>query len=143
MVDYHRFEKQYQNSITNLWKSALSEENKQSIEQFLKSTKSEGVGFARLRKLCQTLVQIGLGLNKPFAKAREKDVRDLLRKYEEGDYSFWTKHDVKVVLKQFYSWMHKGTYPHCVAWICTTIPARQKFQVRDGELLTEDLLKQR
>jgi integrase len=138
MVDYHRFEKQYQTSFTNLWKSSLSEENKQSIEQFLKSVKSEGVGFARLRKLCQTLIQIGLGLNRPFAKAREKDVRELLRKYEEGDYSFWTKHDIKVVLKQFYAWTNKGKCPHCVDWICTTIPHKHKFQVRDGALLTED-----
>jgi integrase len=138
MVDYHRFEKQYQSGLTHLWKSDLGEADKQAIEQFLKSCRSEGTGYARLRKLCQVLVQIGRELGKPFTKVREKDLREILRKYEEGEYSFWTKHDVKVVLKQFYKWQHKGKYPHCVAWINTTIPHRQKFQLRNGDLLTEE-----
>jgi len=137
-MDYHRFERQYRTSLTNLWKSELCEQDKQTIEQFLKSSKSEGVGFARLRKLCQVLTQIGRELKIPFDTAKESDIRDLVRKYEEGDYSFWTKHDVKVILKQFYKWQHKGAYPPCVYWIVTTIPIKQKFHVRDGELLTED-----
>jgi len=138
MVDYHRFEKQYRTGITNLWKSGLCEEDKRLVEAFLKSCRSEGVGFARLRKLCQVVTFVGGQLGKPFSKCKERDIRKLVLSYEEGDYSFWTKHDVKVVLKQFYAWTNRGKYPHCVAWICTTIPHKQKFHVREGELLTED-----
>lgn len=78
------------------------------------------------------------GFEKTFSKVHEKDLRELVTKYKESDYAYWTKHDVKVILKQFYKWQNKGIYPPSVAWICTTIPAKQKFHVRDRELLTEE-----
>ncbi len=137
-MDMHRFQQQFQTSKTRLWKSSLSEEDKKDIEEFLKDCRARGVGYARLAKLCQVLAHIGKLLGKSFHRAREKDIKELVRHYEEGGYSIWARHDVKVIIKQYYAWLHKGAYPKMVSWICTTIPYREKKLLRDGELLTQD-----
>lgn len=136
MPDLHRLQTRYQNVVKSLWKSDLHKEDKQAVEQFLHDTRARGVRYARLIKLCQTLTMIGERLNKPFDKAREADIKKLVYHYEDGEYSFWTRHDVKVIIKQFYAWMNKGVYPKKVDWICTTIPIRDKRLVNHDNLLT-------
>lgn len=138
MVDYHRFQRQFQSSKERLLKSNLCKQDKDCIEFFLKDCKTKGVGFARLTKLCQVLTRLGNLLGKPFNKAREQDIKNLLHYYESGEYSTWVKHDVKVVLKQYYAWLSKGIYPKQVAWICSTIPKREIPVLKEGELLTTD-----
>jgi hypothetical protein len=58
MVDYHRFEKQYQTSLLNMWKRHIDEDDKVLIERFIKKNKSGGIGYARLRKFAQSLPMI-------------------------------------------------------------------------------------
>jgi integrase/recombinase XerD len=137
-MDMHRFQQQFQTSKTRLWKTSLAEEDKESIELFLRDRKARGTGYARLTKLCQVLTHLGGLLGKSFHKAHENDIKDLVRHYEEGDYSKWVRHDIKVVLKQYYAWMNKGIYPKQVAWICTTIPLHEKRILYEGEILTQD-----
>jgi integrase len=136
MQDMHRFQKRYQTSITRLWKSTLPKEDKEGIEEFLRDQRAKGTGHARLAKLCTVLVMLGVQLKKPFCKAREGDLKSLVHYYEEGAYSFWTRHDVKVILKQYYAWLNKNEYPAKVAWICTTIPLKEKRLANHGDLLT-------
>lgn len=137
-MDVHRSQQKYQRSFTYIWKSPLAEEDKQSIETFLKDQKTRGLSYARLVKLCQVLLKIGKMLGKTFEKAKEQDIKNLVHYYESGEYSFWTKHDIKAILKQFYAWLNKGTYPAKVAWINTTIPKKEKRLVNHKELLTQE-----
>ncbi len=141
MVDYHRFEKQYQVSIVNLWKRHISEDDKILIERFLKKNRSDGIGYARLRKLSQTLPMISEKLKVGFENAKESHIRDIVREYEEGDFSYWTRHDVKVIIKKFYKWLNNDEYPQPVKWINTTIPYSQKMQPKDSDLLTDEDIK--
>lgn len=138
MVDLHRFQKGYANSVERLRKSALCDEDKEGVQLFLRDMKAKGLGFARLIKLCDTLTRLGTGLNVSFEKATIEDTKKLIYAYEEGEYSFWTKHDLKCILKQYCAWLNKGRYPDNVAWICTTIPTKDKHMVYQGELLTQD-----
>jgi integrase len=138
MADMHRFQKGYQTCLTRLWKSDLRIEDKEGVEQFLRDSRAKGTGYARLIKLSQVLTMLGKRINKPFCKAREEDLKRLVHYYEANDYSFWTRHDVKVILKQFYAWLNKGVYPKKVEWICTTIPLKEKRLVNHKELLTVD-----
>lgn len=138
MADMHRFQTRYQSVITRLWKSSLCKEDKEGIERFLRDTRARGAGFARLIKLAETLTHLGEKMGKSYFKAREEDLKKLVHHYESGDYSFWTRHDVKVILKQFYAWLNKGRYPEKVAWICTTIPIKEKKLVNERELLTPE-----
>lgn len=141
-MDLHRFQRRYQSVITSLWKSNLAKEDKEGIEQFLRDRKAWGVGFARLIKLCDVLRMLGEKLKTPFEQTTEEDIKKLVHEYECGEYSFWTRHDVKVILKQYYAWLNDGRYPKKVEWICTTIPIKEKKQVAQKELLTtEDVEK--
>ncbi len=142
MADLHRFEKRYSSAIRNLWKSDLHKEDKEAIELFLRDMRAEGKGHARLIKLCDVLRMLGCKLAKTFEKASEHDLRELINLYENGDYSFWTKHDMKVIMKQYYCWLNKGTYPAKVSWICSTIPIKEKRLVHQKELLTPEEVQQ-
>jgi len=78
-------------------------------------------------------------LNKPFEDAAKEDILKLVQKVELSDYSDWTKHDYKAMLKIFYRWL-RGTeeYPEEVKWIR---PGRRRKKILPEELLTEDEVK--
>ena len=137
-TDYHHFAKQYQTSFTRLWKSKMQEADKQLVERFARDCKADGVGFARLIKLVRNLAVIGDMLGKPFKEATTEDMKQIVHHFEISDYSVWTKHDVKVILKQFYRWLDGEDYPKIVKWICTTIPHKEKPLTNESELLSED-----
>jgi len=134
----HRFPQQYRSSRERLFRSQICDADKQSIDFFLKDCQARGIGLARLTKLVQTLVILAETLGKPFDSAREQDIKDLVRHFEEGEYSQWRRHDVKVIIKQYFAWLNKGVYPASVAWICTTIPKHEKRIVTEGQLLTPE-----
>jgi integrase len=137
-TDYHRFSKQYQTAITRLWKAKMPEDDKKLVERFAKDCKTEGLGHARLTKLVRNLAIIGQMLCKSFKSATKEDIQNIVHHFETSELSFWTKHDIKVILKQFYKWLDGEDYPKCVKWICTTIPQREKPIVKESELLTEE-----
>ncbi|MEM3154442.1 MAG: tyrosine-type recombinase/integrase [Candidatus Woesearchaeota archaeon] len=137
-TDYHRFSKQYQTAITRLWKANIPSEDKKLVEQFARDVKADGTGYSRLTKLVRNLALIVEALGKPFKQATAEDIRRIVHAYESGDYSVWTKHDVKVILKQFYRWLDGEDYPKIVKWICTTIPHKDKPLVHEAELLSEE-----
>ncbi|MEM2751143.1 MAG: tyrosine-type recombinase/integrase, partial [Nitrososphaerales archaeon] len=61
----------------------------------------------------------------------------MVYKIERKDYSPFTKHDYKVVLKKFYKWLCGGEeYPEQVKWIKTTL--KMKDELLPEDLLTED-----
>ncbi len=138
-TDVHGFQKTYDRRIISLWKTdELVREDKEGIERFLRDQKARGIGYARLIKLCGVLIIINKKLGKPFAEVTINDIKELIHGFEVSDYSFWTKHDFKVIIKQFYCWLNDGRYPHKVEWICTTIPIKQKRIPRTGDLLTSE-----
>jgi site-specific recombinase XerD len=136
-TDYHHFGKQYQASITRLWKAKIPEDEKKLVEKFARDCKSDGIGLARLTKLVRNLAVIGEILGIPFKKATSEDIRRVVHHFEMTDYSVWCKHDVKVIIKQFYKWLDGEDYPKCVKWICTTIPKKDMPLTKEAELLTE------
>ena len=137
-TDYHRFAKQYQTAILRIWKAKMQDEDKQLIERFARDTKTDGVGFARLTKIVRNLSVIGEMLAKPFKEATIEDIKRVVHHFEIGEFSVWTRHDVKVILKQFYKWIDGEDYPKIVKWICTTIPYKEKPLIKENELLTEE-----
>ncbi|MBI4146780.1 tyrosine-type recombinase/integrase [Candidatus Woesearchaeota archaeon] len=137
-TDYHRFSVQYKTALTRIWKSKIPDADKQLIERFVRDCKTKGTGFARLTKLVRNLAIIGELLGKPFQEATIEDIKRVVHHFEAGDFSVWTKHDVKVILKQFYKWLDGEDYPKIVKWICTTIPHKEKPLTQESDLLSED-----
>lgn len=59
-------------------------------------------------------MSISRKLGKPFKGATKEDVKSFMTKLERGDYSDWTKHDQKVILRRYMRWLGKGDI---VGWI--------------------------
>lgn len=138
-TDYHRFSKQYQTAVTRLWKANISQQDKELVERFIRDVKTDGTGYSRLTKLLRNLALIGEALGKPFKDATVEDIKRIVHTYEAGDYSLWTRHDIKVILKQFYKWLDGGeVYPQAVRWLCTTLPYREMPMIQEAALLSED-----
>jgi site-specific recombinase XerD len=137
-TDYHKFGQQYRASITRLWKAKIPEDDKKLVERFARDCKADGVGLARLTKLVRNLACIGEIMQVPFLKTTTEDIRQVVHHYEMSEYSVWCKHDVKVILKQFYKWLDGKDYPECVKWICTTIAKKDLPLTHESELLTEE-----
>jgi integrase len=78
-------------------------------------------------------------LKKPFKDATKEDILKIVQKVELSDYSDWTKHDYKAMLRIFYRWL-RGTedYPEEVRWIRS---GRRRKKMLPEELLTEDEVK--
>lgn len=138
MADMYKYQQGYERVLQHLWKSNLTKEDKEGIELFLRDQKARGKGYSRLIKLGRVLRLLVLKLNKTFEQANEDDIKNLVHHYETGNYTSWYKHDVKVILKQYYSWLNKGIYPKTVQWICTTMPKTEQQLVNHGQLLTTE-----
>ncbi|MBS3125573.1 hypothetical protein J4211_04990 [Candidatus Woesearchaeota archaeon] len=67
-----------------------------------------GADFFIFSFACEDFFTFIHKIGKPYEKATELDLKRLVNTYENGEYSFWTKHDVKVILKQYYAWLNKS-----------------------------------
>ena len=84
-------------------------------------------------KYLQTLRNLSQLLGKPFLKATKEDFVELVSKIERNpEWTDWTKHDFKVILRRYYRWL-KGLndndpFPEEVRWIKITVKnANNKF----------------
>ena len=116
----------------------LSEKNIELIRDFEKQLFAESISTGRVEKYVRTLRTIAESFDKDFDQVTKKDVEDYVYRIERSDYSPWTKHDYKVVLKRFYKWLRKtgDEYPEEVKWVKTTMKAKDEILPED--LLTED-----
>ncbi len=137
-TDYHKFAQQYRAAITRLWKATMPEDDKKLVEKFARDCRANGIGLARLTKLVRNLAVIAEIMHVPYKNATEEDIKRVVHNFEMSDYSMWCKHDVKVILKQFYKWLDGKDYPECVKWICTTIPKKDRPLTQENELLSEE-----
>ena len=133
----------YENRINGILKrikrSAISDEDKQLLSQFHKRCIIDGLSKARIAKYLDTLGRIAKWLNKPFQEVKKEDIMDFVRRVESNDYSDWTKHDYKLILKIFYRWLKKTEdYPDEVRWVSTKV---RNNHMLPEEILTEDDVK--
>jgi integrase/recombinase XerD len=115
----------------------LFRNNKPLINQFLEFCRANGIGELRIKKYQYTLPKISKMLGKDFRKVAKEDMIKLIARIEQSDYSEWTKHDYKAIIKRFYKWINSDEeYPDSVKWIKTTIK-KNKTKLPD-DLLTEN-----
>jgi len=137
VIDIHNFRGRLLAAERRLH-NPLSERNRELILEFERKLLSEGLTSVRVEKYIEKLRKISEALGKDFDKVTKRDIEEFIYRVERSDYSPWTKHDYKVVLKRFYKWL-KGNdeeYPEEVKWIKTTLKAKDELLPED--LLTED-----
>lgn len=119
--DVHGTNRKMELFLRKIEDSQISNQNKQIILKFYEYISTIGLGKKRILKYLYSLHNIAHLMEVPLEDATTEDIMKLVRKIEQGDYSEWTKHDYKVVIKRFYKWIN-GTryYPEKVEWIKTT-----------------------
>jgi len=138
-IEVHNYERRLKNVLDRIDESCIDGKDKFVILDFYRDCLSRGLSKARIVKYLDTLERIAKLLKKPFEKATKDDVADLIREIEKRDYSDWTKHDYKIILKIFYRWLKKTEdYPEEVRWIK---PVVKNNNILPEEVLTEDEIK--
>jgi integrase/recombinase XerD len=133
----YNYENRINRTLDRIHNSKIDEKSKKQLEDFYRECIIQGLSKARIAKYLDTLGRIAKWLNKPFAEVQKEDLMSLVQKIESGDYSDWTKHDYKLILKIFYKWLKKTEdYPEIVKWISTRV--RNNNHVLPEEVLTEE-----
>lgn len=132
------FRKLAANAATNLEHDEhVLPANRREIQSFQRHIATEGLGFARQVKYIQTLRQVFAGSHKPATKWTKEDVEAFVNRIESADYSAWTKHDYRVVLKRFFRWL-RGTEDYPPEVRALKIGARCTSRKLPEEMLTEE-----
>lgn len=116
VYNYSRF---LERELAKLRSNLLGKENSETILRFYTQLTAEGLGIARRIKYLATLRRIASLLNKPFSEVTKDDLIGFVAKIEQRNYSVWTKHDYKMILKRFFKWFRgcEDEYPPEVKWI--------------------------
>ena len=138
-VEIYNYERRIANILKKIECSNIDEQDKQLLSEFHKECTTKGLSKARISKYFDVLGRIAIWFNKPFQQVGKEDIKNLIQRVESSNYSEWTKHDYKVILKIFYRWL-RGTqdYPEEVKWIKTGF--RSNILLPE-EILTEDDIK--
>jgi len=142
--DIHNFGKRLENGIENLLNSNFFfEEDKEDLKKFYQYLIAEGMSAGRILKYFYHLKTLAKMLGKSFRKASKEEIIEIVGKIERnGEWTDWTKHDFKTVLRCYYKWLYgfkeKGKYPEIVAWIKPKIKNNSKFP---EEILNEEEIK--
>jgi site-specific recombinase XerD/ribosomal protein L40E len=138
-VEIYNYERKIERVLEKINRSSISKKNKALILDFHRDRLSCGLSKVRQYKYLYTLERITRLFKKDFENATKDDIIDLVGYFEKGNFSEWTKHDYKVVLKIFYRWLRKtDDYPEEVKWIKTTV---KNSRLLPEEVLTEDEVK--
>ena len=140
-IDIHSFDRRYAVALEGVSQErGLTQGNKLTINRFLDSIESEGIGIPRRLTYTYWLKHIGILLRKDFEESTIDDIRRVATEIERSNYTDYTKDTIKVMLKRFYKWL-RGTddYPPEVKWI--RLLAKKNGRILPEEILTEDDVK--
>jgi site-specific recombinase XerD/ribosomal protein L40E len=130
--EVHCYKRRIEALLRRIKNSSISEGSKKNILDFYRECILRGYSKARIIKYLDTLERTARLLGKPFEEVGKRDIENLIAEIEQRDYSEWTKHDYKVILRVFYRWLRKTDYPEEVSWI--------KISRKNALKLPEELL---
>ncbi|MBU0459440.1 MAG: tyrosine-type recombinase/integrase [Nanoarchaeota archaeon] len=137
----HNYERKYIMAKKNLEKSSISKRNKELILKFVDDLILENLSKPRLIKYFTCLKIIAQALGKDLDKATIADLKKFVSYVQQrNDYSAWTKHSYKVIVRRFYKWFKKTKgkkYPPIVDWIKIGMSRSEKNLPTDGDLINE------
>jgi len=92
------------------------------LEKFERTLRINNYSISRIEKYWTSLRTIHKILEKCFEDAKKEDIEELVIKIDSNkNWSEWTKHDLKRILKFFFRWLKfgklEGEYPEEVKWI--------------------------
>ncbi|MCX6665121.1 MAG: tyrosine-type recombinase/integrase [Euryarchaeota archaeon] len=130
----HNPKRKLETAFNNIIHLKTTPNNKNEIKEFIEFLAAQGVKELRQVKYIYALGNIALWLKKDFLVVSKKDIEKLCSDLEKGKYTAWTKHDYRVAIKKFYTWlrnknnddMDEWTTPKEVKWIKVRSPSGSK-----------------
>jgi len=145
MSEFHRYNEALLASVKRIEESCeLSKRDKQLILGFKEDCVIRGLGKPRIIKYLSVLPSFASRLGKELDQVTLPDIQRLVSYIQQQNYSVWTKHGYKVMLKRFYKWLYPsedGSYPKLVSWIKNNIMRSQLPLPAEGDLFTEEDIK--
>ncbi len=143
MSSYYDVEKAKKHVLDS---SEIGEQNKQWIVGFVDDASANDLSVRRQVKYAYVCLGLARMLGKDFKSACKADIKSLcasINRHEQ--WSEWTKHDYKVILKILYRWLRseegmvfdRGEYPSEVSWLRISNPGGKKKKL-PRDLLTVD-----
>ena len=114
--------------------------NKKAIIDFLNYLLANGISKSRALRYGQVLRMAESILRRDFRRATKRDIQRLVGRIESENYSAWTKHTYKAMIKRFWKWL-KGVdkvYPEEEEWIKVQTGREKRLP---EELLSEEEIK--
>jgi integrase len=111
------------------------DEDLEDLRRFYQDAVANGISAGRVVKYLATLQVLNRMIGKPFLNAEEKDIKALVAEIEKSNYSNWTKHDYKVVLRKYMRFIGKR---EAISWLKVKSVKNGRFP---QEILTEEEVK--
>lgn len=130
--DIHNLEQRYSLQLKKIEELEISNDLKEKMLQFLNDLEAKGYTYARLEtyaKLLRKIVELFnfKSLN-DIKNLNEEDVKKVVAKIEKLSYSYWTKRDLKILVKKFIPFCFPEKQ-NIVSWIKTTGLTAQRKKV--------------
>jgi integrase/recombinase XerD len=133
-----------------LEKASISQRNKDLVRNFDRACFIDGLSKPRRIKLMGSLIILAEKyIRKDFDSATKEELKDIVMKIDSReDYSPWTQHSYRVIIKKFYKWLEYGDnykekmeYPEIVSWLRCGLKKKNQPKVKASDLLTEEEVK--
>lgn len=119
--DVYRINGRLDSLINKVENSPILKKNKDIILKFYDYALSIGLSKLRISTYLIILPQFSEWLDIPFTEASKENIRKLVRKIEQGNYTEFTKNQYKAIIKRFYKWLNGDEeYPKKVKRIKTS-----------------------
>jgi integrase/recombinase XerD len=92
----------------------LFEDDQNDVRRFRDYLLANTISAGRVVKYFYSLVVIKRRLNMSFRSANEDDIRRFVIDLDKSDYSEWTKHDLKIIIKKYLKWLGKD---NVISWL--------------------------
>lgn len=132
LSDIHDYARRHEQAVEKLAQSSLTVGDKNLITRFVEYKGAEKVGVERQEKYLRILRVIGenfLG-GSTYSSLTKEDVVRIVSGIERQPWTDWTKHDYRLILKTFVTWLGN---PEAVEWVKVVKP-----KGLPDELLTEE-----
>jgi integrase len=149
--DIYNHSQQLESIRKTLDNAAISARNQELIKEFDRACFMEALSKPRRIKLISTLVILARDyLRKDFDKATKDDLKNVVMAIDsKDDWSPWTKHSYKTIIKKFYKWLKFGDeyrtrleYPKIVTWLRCSLKKSERPKIKASDIITESEVKQ-
>jgi len=121
----------------------IGEKNREDFLKFKDKIYSQGLSDTRVYFYLQRLWMVTKWIDKPLLELSREDLEKLVGAIHKKDYSEWSKHDYKVVIRKFFQVMNGHNwndeeFPDKVDWINPHIKKKDRNKLRREDMLSQD-----